>query len=59
MTDFRYAMSEAIRAAYRRHEDDEAMEPICLVDRRGRPLGRIRDGDNVIFSISAAKERSN
>ena len=49
MPDSRYAISEAIRAAYRRHEDDEAMEPICLVDSVGQPIGRIRNGDYVIF----------
>lgn len=45
----KYVMSEAIRAAYQRGEDDEAMEPISLVDAFGRPVGRIQDGDYVIF----------
>ena len=45
----RYAMADAVRAAYRAGEDDEAMEPIVLVDQAGIPLGRIQDGDYVIF----------
>jgi 2,3-bisphosphoglycerate-independent phosphoglycerate mutase len=49
MNNLPFAMSEAIRAAYQRSEDDEAMEPICLVDGNGQPIGRIRNGDHVIF----------
>ena len=45
----RYVMADAVRAAYQAGEDDEAMEPIVLVDRAGNPLGRIQDGDYVIF----------
>jgi len=42
-------MADAVRAAYRAGEDDEAMEPIVLVDESGSPVGRIKDGDYVIF----------
>jgi len=42
-------MAEAVRAAYRAGEEDEAMEPRVLVDAGGRPVGRIGDGDYVIF----------
>jgi 2,3-bisphosphoglycerate-independent phosphoglycerate mutase len=42
-------MADAVRAAYRAGEDDEAMEPIVLVDPEGVPIGRIEDGDYVIF----------
>ena len=42
-------MSEAIRAAYRRGEDDEDMGPLVRVDRAGQPVGRIGHGDYVIF----------
>ncbi len=45
----RYQMADAVRAAYRAGEDDEAMEPLVLVDAGGEPLGRIQDGDYVIF----------
>jgi 2,3-bisphosphoglycerate-independent phosphoglycerate mutase len=42
-------MSRAVREAYARGEEDEALEPLVLVDRDGRPMGRIQDGDYVIF----------
>ena len=42
-------LAEAVRAAYRAGEDDETMEPLVCVDREGAPVGRIRDGDYVIF----------
>lgn len=45
----RWVMADAVRAAYRAGEDDEAMEPIVLVKAGGEPLGRIQDGDYVIF----------
>ncbi len=44
-----YPLAEAVRAAYRAGEDDEAMEPLVRVDGNGQPIGRIRDGDYVIF----------
>lgn len=49
--DFIYAgvMSRAVKQAYIAGEEDEAMEPIVLTDRGGRPAGRIKDGDYVIF----------
>jgi len=42
-------MAEAVRAAYRAGEEDEALEPLVRVDGQGRPVGSIRDGDYVIF----------
>jgi 2,3-bisphosphoglycerate-independent phosphoglycerate mutase len=42
-------MAKAVRAAYARGEEDEALEPLALVDQAGRPVGRIQDGDYVIF----------
>lgn len=44
-----YPMAEAVRAAYRAGQEDEAMEPLVRVDRDGRPIGCIGDGDYVIF----------
>jgi 2,3-bisphosphoglycerate-independent phosphoglycerate mutase len=44
-----FPLAEAVRAAYRAGEDDEAMEPLVRVDAEGRPIGRIQDGDYVIF----------
>ncbi len=50
MTDDRvYPLAEAVRAAYRAEEDDETMEPLVRVDQEGEPIGRIQDGDYVIF----------
>jgi len=45
----KYPMAEAVRAAYRAGEEDEAMEPRVLVNGEGTPLGRIADGDYCIF----------
>jgi 2,3-bisphosphoglycerate-independent phosphoglycerate mutase len=42
-------MAQAVREAYARGEEDEALEPLVLVDRDGQPVGRIRNGDYVIF----------
>ncbi len=42
-------MADAVRAAYARGEDDERMEPLVRVNAAGQPLGRIQDGDYVIF----------
>jgi 2,3-bisphosphoglycerate-independent phosphoglycerate mutase len=44
-----FPLAQAVRAAYRAGEDDETMEPLVRVDAVGQPLGRIRDGDYVIF----------
>jgi len=42
-------MAQAVREAYQAGEDDETLEPRVLVDPRGNPVGRFRDGDYVIF----------
>jgi len=42
-------MAEAVRAAYRAGEEDEALEPLVRVDGAGQPVARIGDGDYVIF----------
>jgi 2,3-bisphosphoglycerate-independent phosphoglycerate mutase len=42
-------MAEAVQAAYQAGEEDEALEPLVLVDGDGLPVGRIGDGDYVIF----------
>jgi 2,3-bisphosphoglycerate-independent phosphoglycerate mutase len=44
-----YPMAEAVRAAYRAGQEDEAMEPQVRVDAAGQPVGSIQDGDYVIF----------
>ena len=47
-----YPLAEAVRAAYRAGEDDETMEPLVRVhgaQGQSAPIGRIQDGDYVIF----------
>jgi len=44
-----HPLADALRAVYRAGEDDETMEPLVLVDATGRPVGRVRDGDYVVF----------
>jgi 2,3-bisphosphoglycerate-independent phosphoglycerate mutase len=43
------AMSQAVRDAYPRGEDDETLNPLVLTDPSGKPVGRIQRGDVVIF----------
>ena len=45
----RYPIAKAVRAAYQAGEEDEALEPVVLVNGSGQPVGRIGDGDYVIF----------
>jgi 2,3-bisphosphoglycerate-independent phosphoglycerate mutase len=45
----KYPMAQAVREAYQAGEDDETLEPRVLVDAQGKPVGRLRDGDYVIF----------
>ncbi|MGA1795221.1 MAG: phosphoglycerate mutase (2,3-diphosphoglycerate-independent), partial [bacterium] len=49
MNEELFPMSEAIREAYRRGEDEEGMSPLVLVDGQQGPIGRIGPGDYVIF----------
>lgn len=44
-----HSMSEAVRAAYGRGQDEERMEPLVRVGEDGRPVGRLCPGDAVIF----------
>ncbi len=49
MATARYPMADAVRAAYRAGQEDETLEPLVRVAGDGQPVGRIRDGDYVIF----------
>ena len=40
---------DAVQAAYQRGETDEFIKPTVIVDEQGQPLGRMSDGDSVIF----------
>jgi len=44
-----FPLADAVRAAYRAGEDDETMEPLVRLNAAGQPIGRVRDGDYVIF----------
>ena len=39
----------SIKKAYQAGQEDEALDPIVTVDASGRPLGRLENGDYVIF----------
>ena len=43
------SLAEAVKKANARGENDYYMEPLVRVDETGTPLGRIQDGDTVIF----------
>ena len=43
------ALAEGVRQLYGEGQTDYALEPLVLVDARGTPVGRIEDGDAVVF----------
>lgn len=43
------ALANAVRALYRQGQTDYSLEPLVLVDSQGRAIGRILDGDAVVF----------
>jgi 2,3-bisphosphoglycerate-independent phosphoglycerate mutase len=43
------ALADAVRELYRQGQTDYALEPIVLADAQGNPIGRIEDGDAVVF----------
>lgn len=42
-------LADAVRALYRQGQTDYSLEPLVLVDELGQPVGRIQDGDAVVF----------
>lgn len=42
-------MSQAVRNAYREGKEDETLPPLVAIDHIGKPLGRLKKGDAVIF----------
>jgi 2,3-bisphosphoglycerate-independent phosphoglycerate mutase len=40
---------DAVQSAYNRGETDEFIKPTVIVDGQGQPIGRISDGDSVVF----------
>lgn len=45
------ALAEAVRPLYGEGQTDYSFEPLVLVDEAGRSVGRIADGDAVIFCL--------
>jgi 2,3-bisphosphoglycerate-independent phosphoglycerate mutase len=43
------ALVDAVRDLYRQGQTDYSLEPLVLVDELGQPVGRVQDGDAVIF----------
>jgi len=44
-------LADAVRECYAEGQNDYALEPIIFVDHLGNPIGRIKDGDSVIFCL--------
>jgi 2,3-bisphosphoglycerate-independent phosphoglycerate mutase len=42
-------MSRAVRKEYKNGKEDETFPPLVLFDRQGRPVGRLKKGDAVIY----------
>ncbi|MCI5122269.1 MAG: 2,3-bisphosphoglycerate-independent phosphoglycerate mutase, partial [Candidatus Electrothrix sp. AUS4] len=40
---------QAVQEAYARKETDEFIKPTVLLDKTGKPVGRIEDGDAIVF----------
>lgn len=43
------SLGQAVKKAYEQGQTDYSLEPMCAVDENGQPIGRIKDGDSVIF----------
>ena len=43
------ALAEAVRELYQAGQADYFLDPIVLIDGKGEPVGRIKNGDSVIF----------
>lgn len=43
------ALADAVQGLYRQGQSDYSLEPLVLVDDHGKPIGRIQDGDAVVF----------
>ncbi|MEE9911601.1 MAG: alkaline phosphatase family protein [Deltaproteobacteria bacterium] len=47
--EIKFPMSQAVRKAYSRGEEDETLLPLVLADAQNKPVGRISAQDSVIF----------
>ena len=44
-----FLLAEAVRKAYSRGQTDYSMEPLVRLDSNRQPVGKVQDGDAVIF----------
>ena len=44
-------LADAVQELYYAGQTDYSIEPVVLVDSQGKPIGRIEDGDSVIFCL--------
>lgn len=44
-----FPLADAVRALYREGQTDYALEPLVRSDELGKPVGRVKDGDAVVF----------
>ncbi len=42
-------LAEAVRCAYQKEQTDYYLEPMVLLDENGAPVGKVQDGDAVVF----------
>jgi 2,3-bisphosphoglycerate-independent phosphoglycerate mutase len=49
MRVMKVSLADAIREAYKKGQEDETLEPIIKAELTGKPIGRLGDGDYVIF----------
>lgn len=51
-------LANAVKVLYRGGQTDYALEPLDLTDTQGNPLGRVQDGDAVIFCCRRGKRET-
>lgn len=52
------ALARAVEAAYASGQTDYYLEPLAQVDENGAPVGKIKDGDAVVFCCRRGSGRS-
>lgn len=51
------AMADAVAQAYQKGASDYYMPPLVAVGPDGRPVGKVADGDTVVFAAAGASGR--
>lgn len=44
-----FTLAKGVRQSYAEGQTDYSLDPLVLCDSDNRPIGRIRDGDGIIF----------